>query len=188
MQFIRINPENNNAEEFTKLTSKMPTFVKLFSPGCQHCTSMQPAWDELENNEALKDYNIAVIEVQSDLIDKINSPAMKVNGGFPTIRKVLINGSLGPDYNGNRTAKDMIAFIQKEFKESKGKNPMAMMAMNKSKNKGSMSKNKGSMSKNKGSMSKVQLKSRKTKRNYSRKTNNKKRNRKYLKKNTRRNR
>ena len=153
MQFIRINPENNNAEEFTKLTSKMPTFVKLFSPGCHHCTSMQPAWDELENNEALKDYNIAVIEVQSDLIDQINSPAMKVNGGFPTIRKVLINGSLGPDYTGNRTAKDMVEFIKKEFKDA-------------------LIKNKGR------SLNKGPLKSRRTKRKHSRKTKNKKRNRK----------
>jgi hypothetical protein len=84
---------------------------------------MQKAWDGLNNNPALENYNMAVIEVHAKELDKINSPAMSVNGGFPTIRKVLKSGKLGKDYDGNRTTKDMVKFIQDEFKETltKGK-------------------------------------------------------------------
>ena len=46
---------------------------------------------------------------------------MSRNGGFPTIRKVLTHGKLGKDYSGDRSTKDMIKFIQQEFKETKTK-------------------------------------------------------------------
>ena len=123
MKFISITPENNNASEFISITNAMPSFVKLYSPSCGHCVAMQKAWDSLKNNPALKNYNMAVIEVHANELDKINSPAMSVNGGFPTIRKVLKMGKLGKDYNGDRSTKDMVKFIQDEFKETltKGK-------------------------------------------------------------------
>ena len=95
MKFISITPENNNASEFISITNAMPSFVKLYSPSCGHCVAMQKAWDSLKNNPALKNYNMAVIEVHANELDKINSPAMSVNGGFPTIRKVLKMGKLG---------------------------------------------------------------------------------------------
>ena len=123
MKFISITPKNNNASEFISITNAMPSFIKLYSPTCGHCVAMQKAWDSLKNNPELKKYNMAVIEVHADELDKINSPAMSVNGGFPTIRKVLKSGKLGKDYNGDRTTKDMVKFIQDEFKETltKGK-------------------------------------------------------------------
>jgi hypothetical protein len=96
----------------------MPSFVKLYSPTCGHCVTMQKAWDGLKNNPALENYNMAVIEVHANELSKINSPAMSVNGGFPTIRKVLKSGKLGKDYDGNRTTKDMVKFIKDEFKET----------------------------------------------------------------------
>jgi len=120
MKFISITPENNNAAEFKAVISTMPAFVKLYSPGCGHCVAMQKAWDALKNNADLTDYNMAVIEVHADELDKINSPAMAVNQGFPTIRKVLKNGNLGKDYNGNRSTADMIKFIKENFSETKG--------------------------------------------------------------------
>ena len=123
MKFISITPKNNNASEFIEITNKMPSFVKLYSPTCGHCIAMQASWNSLKNNPALKDYNMAIVEVHADEIKNIKSPAMKVNGGFPTIRKVLKNGKLGKDYNGDRSTADMIKFIKEEFKETlhKGK-------------------------------------------------------------------
>jgi len=118
MKFISIKPENNNASEFISITNAMPSFVKLYSPTCGHCVAMQKSWDGLKNNSALKNYNMAVIEVHANELGKINSPAMSVNGGFPTIRKVLKSGKLGKDYDGNRTTKDMVKFIKDEFKET----------------------------------------------------------------------
>jgi hypothetical protein len=122
MKFISITPENNNASEFIDVTSKMPAFVKLYSPTCGHCIAMQEAWDALKDQSALNDYNMAIIEVHADELDKIDSPAMTVNGGFPTIRKVLKNGKLGKDYDGDRSIEDMVNFIKKEFKETQHKN------------------------------------------------------------------
>ena len=121
MKFISITPENNNAADFLKITNQMPSFVKLYSPNCGHCTAMQGAWDEMANKPELKCYNMAIIEVHADVLDKINSPAMTVNEGFPTIRKVLKNGKPAKDYNGNRSTQDMLNFIQQEFKETKSK-------------------------------------------------------------------
>ena len=118
MKFLSITPENNNASQFIAVTNAMPSFVKLYSPTCGHCVAMQKAWNNLKNNPELKNYNMAVIEVHANELDKINSPAMSVNGGFPTIRKVLKNGKLGKDYNGDRSTKDMVKFIQDEFKET----------------------------------------------------------------------
>ena len=112
MKFISITPENNNTAEFMEVISKMPAFVKLYSPGCGHCVAMQDAWDALKDNAALKIYDMAIIEVHSDELDNINSPAMSVNEGFPTIRKVLKNGNLGKDYNGNRSTAYIIKFIK----------------------------------------------------------------------------
>jgi len=143
MKFISITPENNNASEFILTTNAMPSFVKLYSPSCGHCVAMQKDWDNLNNNPELKKYNMAIIEVHKDELDKINSPAMSVNGGFPTIRKVLKNGKLGKDYNGDRSTKDMVKFIQEEFKETLNK------AKIKSKSKRTKSKRTKSKSKSK---------------------------------------
>ena len=122
MKFISITPENKNTGEFMEVISQMPAFVKLYSPGCGHCVAMQDAWDALKGNAALKDYDMAIIEVHADELDKINSPAVSVNQGFPTIRKVLKNGNLGKDYEGDRSIADMIKFIKNNFSETHSKN------------------------------------------------------------------
>ena len=118
MKFISITPEKNNTAEFVEATNNMPSFVKLYSPGCGHCVAMQGSWDALKDHTALKDYDMAIIEVHADELDKINSPAMSVNGGFPTIRKVLKNGNLGKDYEGNRSTEDMVKFIKDNFPDT----------------------------------------------------------------------
>ena len=127
MKFISITPENKNTGEFMEVISQMPAFVKLYSPGCGHCVAMQDAWDALKGNAALKDYDMAIIEVHADELDKINSPAVSVNQGFPTIRKVLKNGNLGKDYEGDRSTADMIKFIKDNFSEMHSKNSKHMM-------------------------------------------------------------
>ena len=90
MKFISITPENNNAAEFIEITNKMPSFVKLYSPTCGHCIAMQESWNKLNNNPALKGYNMAIIDVHADEIKNINSPAMAISGGFPTIRNITV--------------------------------------------------------------------------------------------------
>lgn len=169
MKFISITPENNNSAEFMKVISQMPAFVKLYSPGCGHCVAMQDAWDALKGNAALKDYDMAVIEVHADELDHIKNPAMSVNQGFPTIRKVLKNGNLGKDYEGDRSTADMITFIKDNFSEThKGrKTPMKGGGKHKTPMKGHKTPMKG------GSKRKTPMKrggKRKTKKTTRRKT------------------
>ena len=121
MEFISITPENNNASKFNEVIKEKPAFVKLYSPKCSHCTEMQKAWDDLKDNPELKNYNMAIIEVHEDELPKIKSSAMAVNGGFPTIRKVLINGTLGKDFDGKRTTEGMVKFIKENFAETLNK-------------------------------------------------------------------
>jgi hypothetical protein len=162
MKFISITPENKNASEFIPLTNDMPSFVKLYSPTCGHCVAMQEAWDELKNNPELTDYDMAIIEVHANELGNINSPAMEVNGGFPTIRKVLKNGKLGKDYNGDRSAKDMIKFIKQEFKETLKKSNMKGGKRKKTKAKKTKArKSKAKSRKNKAKSRKSKAKTRK---------------------------
>ena len=164
MKFISITPENTNTKEFMEVISKMPAFVKLYSPGCGHCVAMQDDWNALKNNAALTDYDMAVIEVHVDELDNINSPAMSVNQGFPTIRKVLKNGNLGKDYEGNRSTVDMINFIKENFPETYNRKSKSMLSKSKSKSKRSKSKKRSrSQVKGGGKMKKTHRKTKKNK-------------------------
>ena len=185
MKFISITPEKNNTAEFVEATNNMPSFVKLYSPGCGHCVAMQGSWDALKDHAALKDYDMAIIEVHADELDKINSPAMSVNGGFPTIRKVLKNGNLGKDYEGNRSTEDMVKFIKDNFpdtltndnsKSKRSKSKRSKSKRSKSKSKRSKSKRRH-QSNMKGGGKRRSRKSRKTLR---RKRSRKSTKRKYI--------
>ena len=162
MKFISITPENNNTNEFMEVTNEMPAFVKLYSPGCGHCIAMQDAWDALKGNAALTNYEMAVIEVHADELDKIKSPAMSVNQGFPTVRKVLKNGNVGKDYEGNRTTADMIKFIKENFAETlnKGNNKKSQTHIHK------MKGGKKSRKSKKGKQTRKTKKSKKSKKSH----------------------
>lgn len=162
MKFVSITPENNNASDFISIINSMPSFVKLYSPACGHCIAMQEDWNNLKNSQELKNYNMAVIEVHANELDKINSPSVSVNGGFPTIRKVLKSGKLGKDYNGDRSTKDMINFIKDEFKETLTKDK-TMRSKSKSMRSKSM-RSKSKRSKSKRSKNKSKPNNRKSKR------------------------
>ena len=115
MKFISITPENvSNYEDIIK-TQNMPSFVKFYSPNCGHCQAMQPAWDALENNTDVKGMGIAIIEVRDDAINSITHNSGKNVLGFPTIR-VIINGKITKEYNGDRSTNDMVNFIKENIK------------------------------------------------------------------------
>lgn len=120
MKFISITPENvSNYEDIIK-TQNMPSFVKFYSPNCGHCQAMQPAWDALENNTDVKGMGIAIIEVRDDAINSITHNSGKNVLGFPTIR-VIINGKITKEYNGDRSTNDMVKFIKENIKSNSKK-------------------------------------------------------------------
>ena len=114
MKFISITPENVTDYEKTVQTQHIPSLVKFYSSTCGHCTDMQPAWNALKNNDAINNMNIAVIEVRNDTLDSLKHETTKGVKGFPTIR-VVINGTLKKEYDGDRSTDDMVNFIKENL-------------------------------------------------------------------------
>jgi thioredoxin-like negative regulator of GroEL len=120
MRFYRINGENANQHDYDKIVKETPVFVKIYSPMCGHCVSMQSAWDALENHSDLKNYNISLVELRVDAIDKISSLSAKIDMGVPTLRMVKLNGNEWIEYQGDRSTQDMIKFIKENYKNMAG--------------------------------------------------------------------
>ena len=115
MKFISITPENISDYEDLITRQNMRAFVKMYSPICWHCQQMQDAWNQLEVDKELNNMDIAIIEVRNDTLDLIKHESVKNINGFPTIR-VIINGKIKKEYNGDRSIKDMTNFIKDNLK------------------------------------------------------------------------
>ena len=120
MKFISITPENISEYETIVETQKTPALVKLYSPNCGHCQMMQSAWDALKNNAGIKNLDIAVIEVRNDALESISHETTKNFQGFPTIR-VVINGKIKKEYEGDRSTNDMVNFIKENIGNNRQK-------------------------------------------------------------------
>jgi hypothetical protein len=114
MKFERVGP--TESEKYDKLIAIMPAFVKIYSPNCIHCINMKEAWDSLDNNDDIKKYDIAIIEVHEQATNNIKSSSGKITEGLPTIRAVNLHGDKWKEYEGDRSVKDMIKFIKEYFK------------------------------------------------------------------------
>lgn len=98
-----------DASNFDQLVGgDLPAFVEFYAPWCGHCKQLAPEYEKVA--EAIK---------PSDgvLVAKVDADAEKALGsrfgvsGFPTL-KWFPKGSLTPeDYNGGRTAADIVSFI-----------------------------------------------------------------------------
>ena len=167
MKFVRIG--ENDAKKYDALIKQMPAFVKIYSPSCGYCQQMQKDWDALEKVKELKEYDIAIIEILVDATENIKSPSgnLKPSEGIPTIRGVKKNGDTWDDYTGNRTTAEMVDFIKKTFKQSRGLRKQNGGKSKKSNKRSSSKKSKRKKS-NKRSSSKKSKRSskRSSKRNY----------------------
>lgn len=117
MKFVSLGP--NDSEKYDELIEKMPAFVKLYSPNCGHCVNMKKAWDDLEDNDDIKNYDIAIIEVHEGATNNIKSPSGKITEGVPAIRAVKLHGKKWKEYQGDRSVKDMVNFIKDNFTDKK---------------------------------------------------------------------
>ena len=114
MKFIDI--DGNNVHEFEDIIKQMPAFVKIFSPSCGHCIAMAEEWKNLNKNEKVQGYNVAIVSINADAIDKMNSPGLKSFSGVPTIREIKQGtGESGKEYAGKRLTGDMADFITSVF-------------------------------------------------------------------------
>jgi hypothetical protein len=108
--------DGNNVHEFENIIKQMPAFVKIFSPSCGHCIAMAEEWKNLNKNEKVQGYNVAIVSINADAIDKMNSPGLKSFSGVPTIREIKQGtGEAGKEYAGKRLTGDMADFITSVF-------------------------------------------------------------------------
>jgi len=127
-----------NYDEFIK-NSKLPSFVKFFSPGCGHCIAMADAWLALKDNEEVKKCDVNIIAIDAGAVSKIENDSAKGVNGYPTIRELMPGGEVGEEYSGERTTEAMKDFV----KEIHGK--AANSKKKKSKTMGGASRRKRSM-------------------------------------------
>lgn len=80
-----------------------PTVTLYYATWCGHCQDFKAEWDKLKNSKT-----DATFEEYEDGQDKAKMEADNIRG-YPTIK--ITKGGKCVEYNGNRTAKDIIYFL-----------------------------------------------------------------------------
>ena len=92
-----------------------PMFVEFYMNDCGHCVNLLSEWEKLIKHikETSMKQSLALVSIESGMLSKINDNNFKsitqTINGFPTLGAIL-NQKFIP-YEGGRTAKDMIHFI-----------------------------------------------------------------------------
>ena len=116
-----ISIESNNINDFENVIQEMPAFVKIFSPNCGHCLDMAPAWDALKDMDDLKNFDFALVAINSSAVNEMKSQGVKSFDGVPTMREIKKGtGEAGKEYSGSRTKEAMADFIKKTFHKRSG--------------------------------------------------------------------
>jgi thiol-disulfide isomerase/thioredoxin len=86
-----------------------------FAEWCGHCKAFKPEWEKLKHKLEGKRYKHEEYESDENP-QKIEEENIR---GFPTIRIIIDNKKV--DYNGKRTAEEIINFIEKPQENSDNK-------------------------------------------------------------------
>ena len=90
---------------------KIPSILKIYHPGCGHCTALEPTWNNLEKSLVNKYSSMGNVmlgdlhfeTVQDHPIDKLRNIS-----GYPTI--IGISGNKIQEYSGDRSLNDLENF------------------------------------------------------------------------------
>jgi protein disulfide-isomerase A6 len=83
------------------------SFVKFYAPWCGHCKNMIPAYEQVAESFA-KEKSVVIGNVDADQHKELGSRYGV--SGFPTLKFFTPTGEV-ENYEGGRTAEDIIAFI-----------------------------------------------------------------------------
>ncbi len=122
MQGNKLNKMKISVKDLHKQRAIKPVIVFFFAPGCVWCEKMKPEWDNFTVNTPIN-----FSEVSSDEIHNYTpSPKEEVIRGFPTLR-LYNKGKLVKEYDGDRSQKDILRFVNKYIKEKKAKKKNLML-------------------------------------------------------------
>lgn len=97
------------------LTEDKFVLLEAYAPWCGHCKKLEPIYKELA--EKLADQTNIVI-AKMDATEN-EHPLMPVSG-FPTLRLFKPNSKTPVDYNGDRSLKDLVKFLETNVGELSG--------------------------------------------------------------------
>lgn len=108
MPIIVINSDNSS--KFDDIASKSDMLLRYHSPSCGHCIAMESEWKALDNEQSLKEKNIAVVDIDVGIAYNINHPSAKtaMSNGVPAIYFIKKNQIF--EYSGERKAKKIAEF------------------------------------------------------------------------------
>lgn len=118
MLFAKLNV--GQEDECERILSTSKTLLRFHSPGCPHCTDMEPEWNALKHENSLRDAGVAVVDADVRIADRLNhQSAQDVRGkGVPTI--YFIDGDSMSEYDGARKTKDIANFALKRLPKTRG--------------------------------------------------------------------
>ena len=108
MPIIVIN--SGDSGKFDDLANTRDMLLRYHSPSCGHCLAMESEWKALDNEQSLKERNIAIVDIDVGIAYNINHPSAKtaLSQGVPSIYFIKKNQMF--EYSGERKAKKIAEF------------------------------------------------------------------------------
>jgi len=93
-----------------KKVLKGPVMILVHAHWCGHCRNMMPEWNRFER-EIPKSCKVKIAKIEDSVYSNVKNEIDLGAEGFPTI-KLFNNGKFVKKYEGDRTAPDMLKFVQ----------------------------------------------------------------------------
>jgi hypothetical protein len=116
MKFLHVQNENEAKQIDKFIQDGKHVFILVYMEGCGPCNETRPEWAKLEKILTENDNNVVIIDVNQDFLNHIDS--IGEVDGFPTMK--YISQKHIEDYNGERTAEHLVAWIQSKIAKKGG--------------------------------------------------------------------
>lgn len=109
MKLIKVSEKTKDSFQ-EALQKDKPVLVLFYASWCPHCHHFQPTWSKLCSKYS-KSRKLQPVQIEYSDLTHIPKKYQKI-AGFPTIQMIK-GGKIVTEYNGNRTAEDVEAFVGK---------------------------------------------------------------------------